>query len=121
MGGGVYDRHAGGGIFCRTITGAKHVDRKPPVLIIALCNLLFAGVPLSYCLATASWMLLPVCVLLGIYNSGCDLAYFNGVLHYAPRDRVPQYQAVHLFLMGLRGIIAPLLGSRIGGMQAAEA
>jgi len=88
----------------------KHVDRKPPVLIIALCNLLFAGVPLSYCVATASWMLVPGCILLGIYNSGCDLAYFNGVLHYAPRDRVPQYQAVHLFLMGLRGIIAPLLG-----------
>lgn len=92
---------------------AKHVDRKPPVYIIALCNLLFAGVPLSYCLATASWMLIPSCVLLGVYNSGCDLAYFNGVLHYAHRDRVQQYQAVHLFLMGLRGMIAPLLGPKL--------
>lgn len=91
----------------------KQVDRKPPVYIVALCNLIFAGVPLSYAVASASWMLVPSCVLLGVYNSGCDLAYFNGVLHYAHRDRVPQYQAVHLFLMGLRGMAAPLLGAKL--------
>ncbi len=88
-----------------------HVDRKSPTRLLLLCNLIFASVPLIYCVATQAWMLLPAMVLTGFAFAGYDLAYFNGVLHYAPKDRITQYQAVFAFLMGIRGITAPFMGA----------
>ncbi|MCX6345587.1 MAG: MFS transporter [Armatimonadetes bacterium] len=88
-----------------------HVDRKSPTHLLLVCNLIFAGIPLIYCVATQAWMLLPAMALMGFVFAGYDLAYFNGVLHYAPKDRITQYQAVFAFLMGLRGITAPFMGA----------
>ncbi len=87
------------------------IDRKSPTLAVAIISLVFAFVPVVYCVATQAWMLIPVFILFGIINPGYELAYISGVLSYAPPDKVTSYQAVFLSLMGLRGIIFPFLGS----------
>lgn len=88
-----------------------YIDRKSPMSAVALCTLLGVTTPLIYCFATKAWMVIPVTVIGGIINSGADLAYFNGILHHAPKDRIAQYQSLFAGLMGVRGILAPLLGA----------
>lgn len=92
---------------------SSKVDGKSPSRLVAICNLMFVAVPLFYVFANQRWILIPAMVLTGIGNAGCDLAYFNGIMRYAPRERVAQYQALFSFLMGIRGIAAPYLGAKL--------
>lgn len=89
------------------------VDRKSPSYIVGVCNNLFAFIPLIYYVSSNKWMLLPAMVIAGICNAGSELAYFNGVLLYAPEGRVTQYQAIFTFLLGFRGLTATFLGAKL--------
>lgn len=88
-----------------------HVDRKKPALIVIVNSALFLLVPLNYIFATKAWMLIPCCVMSGAANAGLELAYFNGILHYGPSDKVPLYQAIFASLIGIRGTIIPFISS----------
>ena len=44
---------------------------------------------------------------------GVELSYFNSILHLADEGKESQYQALHSFLLGLRGTIAPFVGAGI--------
>lgn len=46
-------------------------------------------------------------LLFGIANAGADLAWSLWVTKVAPPERVTDYMAVHTFLTGVRGLIAP--------------
>ena len=46
-------------------------------------------------------------VFYGISNAGGDVAWSLWVTRFAPPDRVAEYMAVHTFLTGLRGVLAP--------------
>lgn len=48
-------------------------------------------------------------VLFGISNAGADLAWSLWVTKIAPAHRVTDYMAVHTFLTGCRGLVAPVL------------
>ncbi len=65
-------------------------------------------------------MLLPAKAWLGFINAGVDLVYFTGVIYFAPTDRVSQYHAVFTTLMGIRGVLAPLLGGLVLQYHLAE-
>ncbi|MGQ9580249.1 MAG: MFS transporter [Armatimonadota bacterium] len=90
-----------------------YTDRKHPQHVVAVQALMFSLIPIMYCFATRPWMLLPAMIIGGIVNAGLELSYFNGVLYFAPEDRVTSYQGVFFSLMGLRGIVAPFLGAAL--------
>ncbi len=90
-----------------------YTDRRRPQGVIAVQTLCFAAIPTIYCFATRPWMLLPATLVSGIISAGLELSYLTGVLHFAPEERVTSYQAVFLSLMGLRGIVAPLIGAAL--------
>jgi hypothetical protein len=46
-------------------------------------------------------------VIYGISNAGGDVAWTLWVTRFAPSERVAEYMAVHTFLTGVRGVIAP--------------
>ena len=46
-------------------------------------------------------------LLFGISNAGADLAWSLWVTKVAPPERVTDYMAVHTFLTGVRGLVAP--------------
>ena len=46
-------------------------------------------------------------LLFGIANAGADLAWSLWVTKVAPPERVTDYMAVHTFLTGVRGLVAP--------------
>ncbi len=47
-------------------------------------------------------------ILYGISHAGGDVAWSLWVTRFAPADRVAEYMAVHTFLTGVRGVIAPV-------------
>jgi len=47
-------------------------------------------------------------VVFGISNAGGDVAWSLWVTKFAPPGRVADYMAVHTFLTGVRGVLAPL-------------
>lgn len=88
----------------------SYIDRRSSHRAVALSALMLGLIPLAYAGATEAWMLLPVMVLGGFVGSAIELAYANGILEYAPPERITHYQAVFASLMGVRGLIAPFLG-----------
>ena len=75
--------------------------------------LLISLVPFVYFFARSVWMLIPAAVITGITMGGVELSYFNSILYFAKEGRESHYQALHAFLLGIRGTIAPFIGAAI--------
>ena len=54
-------------------------------------------------------------VVFGISNAGGDVAWSLWVTKFAPPDRVADYMAVHTFLTGVRGVLAPAVAFYAAG------
>ena len=89
----------------------KYVDIQSPLKATMINVLLICLVPLIYFLAKNVWMLIPAAVVSGVVTSGLELSYFNGILFFAKDGRESHYQALHSFLLGIRGTIAPFCGA----------
>ncbi|NLC58437.1 MAG: MFS transporter [Armatimonadetes bacterium] len=91
----------------------RYVDLLSPLRAVALNVLLNACIPLLYFFSSEAWHLIPAFVLTGITNAGIDLAYFNSILAFANEQTVARYQALHSFLLGIRGTVAPFAGAAL--------
>ena len=91
----------------------RYVDMQSPLKAVVVNILLVSFVPFTYFLARSVWMLLPAAVLTGITMGGVELSYLNCVLRFAKEGRESHYQALHSFLLGIRGTIAPFCGVAI--------
>ncbi len=88
----------------------RYVDRHSPLKAVVMNILLNALIPIFYLTAMSPWMLVPAFFLSGITQAGIDLSYFNSVLSFANEENASRYQALHSFLQGIRGVIAPVMG-----------
>jgi len=93
----------------------KYVDMQSPLKAVVVNVLLVSLVPLGYFLATNVWMLIPTAVLSGLTMGGVELSYFNSILYFSREGRESHYQALHSFLLGIRGTIAPFIGAALVG------
>lgn len=57
-------------------------------------------------------------IFYGIAQSGGDVTWNLWVTKLAPQDRVSEYMAVHLFMTGIRFLIAPLIGFHLAGIMS---
>lgn len=91
----------------------RYVDSRSPIKAAIISAFFCMLIPLNYAIAHNVWAILPTAVFGGLTNAGTDLAYFNSILRFAKEGRESQYQALHTFLVGVRGAIAPFLGAGI--------
>jgi MFS family permease len=91
----------------------KYVDMRSPLRAVVINVLLISLVPFVYFMARSVWMLIPAAVITGITMGGVELSYFNSILYFAKEGRESHYQALHAFLLGIRGTIAPFIGAAI--------
>jgi MFS family permease len=63
---------------------------------------------LSFFTGTGTWGLIIGAVLFGISNAGADVVWNLWVTKIATPDKTAEYMAVHSFLTGVRGVIAPV-------------
>jgi len=84
-------------------------DRLPFYRVRMLVNLFFLAGILVYYLGGSFTTLCIGIGLHGIARSGGNILWTLWTTRFAPADRVMEYQSVHSFLTGLRGVFAPLL------------
>jgi MFS family permease len=88
----------------------RFMDRRGAPRTVLYGILLVMLVPLVYLVHPSVPVLSIAALLMGLSQSCIELSYMQSTLTYAERGREAQYQAVHSLLLGLRGILAPLLG-----------
>lgn len=95
----------------------RYVDKRSPLKGSAIGVLLVTLTPLTYAFLAhfpfaRHWaVLLPAAAISGVSGAALELSYFNSILGFSGPDRVSHYQALFSSLLGIRGAIAPLIGT----------
>lgn len=83
-------------------------DRMNFFTLRAILNLGFALGILAFFTSSDVTGLIIGAIVFGISNAGGDVAWSLWVTKFAPPEHVADYMAIHTFLTGVRGMIAPL-------------
>jgi hypothetical protein len=92
---------------CFTRAWGRLFDRMNFLTLRALLNTGFMLGILSFFTGGGMTGLVVGALLFGVSNAGADVAWTLWVTKFAPPGRVTEYMAVHTFLTGLRGVVAP--------------
>ena len=84
-------------------------DRMPFYRVRATVNLFFLAGILVYYLGGSMAGLCIGIALHGIARAGGNIIWSLWTTRFAPADKVLEYQSVHSFLTGVRGVLAPLI------------
>ncbi|HUW41050.1 MAG TPA: MFS transporter [Rectinemataceae bacterium] len=90
---------------------AKLADRISPFVALMATALLSSARYLNTALALAPLQLIPGAFLNGIANAGWDLIPMFSLMLFARRERLSLYFGFHSTLIGLRGMIGPVVGT----------
>lgn len=88
----------------------KLFDRMNFFALRAWINLGFMIGVASFFLSDSKMGLVIGSILYGVSNAGGEIAWNLWVTKFAPPNRVASYMSVHVFLTGIRGVIAPIVG-----------
>ncbi len=94
----------------------RSMDRYHPVRVCLVAYALMALQPLTLALAGLMPAVSPVVfayAAFGLYSmgmAGVNLTWNVGSIAFAPRGRGGHYQGVHVAMVGLRGLVGPLVG-----------
>jgi hypothetical protein len=91
------------------------LDRKGALPIMLLANVAQAIMPLLY-ISGNLFLIAVAFASAGLANAGGDLGWPNVIMLFATPERLPDYTALHMLLVGMRGIIGPLLGATLLGL-----
>lgn len=83
-------------------------DRMNFFSLRIILNLCFASSILAFFSSNSPVGLAVGALIFGAANAGSDLAWSLWVTKFAPPEQVAGYMSVHVFLTGIRGVLAPL-------------
>lgn len=89
----------------------RSIDHRGGLWTVQINFLLTLVVPLAFFFAQDLWLLALAQIFLGITVAGTDLGWMNAIMQFARKEDIGVYTASHAFLVGLRGIVAPFLGT----------
>jgi MFS family permease len=87
----------------------RFMDKRGAPMTVMCSIVLIAIIPIIYLFTRRVEALFVASVLSGLGFAGIELSYLASILLYAERERTAQYQSLHSLLLGIRGVIAPLL------------
>ena len=87
----------------------RFMDRRGAPRTVLYGILMMMSITPVYLLHPGIGLLFVAAVFSGLANSCIELSYMQSTLTYAAPGRAAQYQAVHSLLLGVRGVIAPLV------------
>jgi MFS family permease len=64
----------------------------------------------GYSLVHSLYGLIPIAIISGVSGSAGDVGILNALVQFGRKEEVARYASLHYALLGIRGIIAPLLG-----------
>ena len=87
----------------------RFIDRHGPAKTVFRGILLIASISVIYFFARSVSLLYVASFLAGFGMAGIELSYTASILNYAEVGKAARYQALHSLLLGIRGILAPLV------------
>jgi MFS family permease len=95
------------------IVWGRSIDRRGGLWTIQMNFVLTLVVPLAFFFAHDLWLLALAQIFLGITVAGTDLGWMNAIMQFARKEDIGHYTALHAFLIGVRGMIAPFIGTAL--------
>lgn len=89
----------------------RSIDRRGGLWTVKINLFFMTFISLAFYLAQDMWLAGVAYIIIAIINAGTDLGWMNAVMQFARKEQVSYYTALHAFLVGVRGIVAPLLGT----------
>ncbi|MFN8443342.1 MAG: MFS transporter [Caldilineaceae bacterium] len=86
------------------------LDRFGGVYVLELVCLASMFIPASYIFASTPWLLIPAFIARGIVAAGFDLGRINAGIQLAHNGQFIEYAAIQSTVVGIRGLLAPMLG-----------
>ncbi|MBI5034759.1 MAG: MFS transporter [Chloroflexi bacterium] len=93
------------------VVWGRSVDRRGGLWTVKVNLFLTTFMSLAFCLAYDMWLAGVAYIIIGITVAGSDLGWMNAIMQFARPEEISHYTALHAFLVGVRGIVAPLLGT----------
>ncbi|HMO55908.1 MAG TPA: MFS transporter [Roseiflexaceae bacterium] len=96
------------------------LDQRGPLWVLQVSVVCAIIVPFTYIWADSAWMLVPAFIAQGLLQGGFELGVTNTTIALAERGRVIEYAALQTATIGLRGMLAPFVGTLLLGMGVSE-
>ena len=95
--------------FLSYLLWGRTIDRRGGLFVVRAISAISIVTPLTYMTAQSMWMLLPSAIARGLAMAGFELGRINAGIQLADPDRVTEYAAIQSTVVGLRGLVAPVL------------
>ena len=87
----------------------RTIDRRGGLFVVRAISAIAMVTPLSYMTAQSLWMLIPSAIAGGLGMAGFEMGRISAGIQLADPDRVTEYAAIQSTVVGLRGLVAPLI------------
>ena len=87
----------------------RTIDKRGGLFVVRAICAISMVTPLTYMAADNVWMLLPSAIARGLGMAGFELGRISAGIQLADPDRVTEYAAIQSTVVGLRGLVAPVL------------
>ena len=95
------------------VVWGRAVDRRGGLWTVQINFVLTIFVSLAFFLAQDMWLLAVAYIFTGITLAGVDLGWMNAIMQFARKEEISHYTALHAFLVGVRGTVAPFAGTAL--------
>ncbi len=87
----------------------RTIDKRGGLFVVRAISAISIVTPLTYMSAQSLWMLMPSAIARGLGMAGFELGRISAGIQLADPDRVTEYAAIQSTVVGLRGLVAPLV------------
>ena len=87
----------------------RTIDKRGGLFVVRAISAISIVTPLTYMSAQSLWMLLPSAIARGLGMAGFELGRISAGIQLADPERVTEYAAIQSTVVGLRGLVAPLV------------
>ena len=87
----------------------RTIDKRGGLYVVRAISAISMVTPITYMFAQNLWMLLPSAIARGLGMAGFELGRISAGIQLADPDRVTEYAAIQSTVVGLRGMVAPVV------------
>ncbi len=95
--------------FFSYLVWGRTIDKRGGLFVVRAIAALSIVTPLTYMSAQSLWMLMPSAIARGLGMAGFELGRISAGIQLADPERVTEYAAIQSTVVGLRGLVAPLV------------
>ncbi len=95
--------------FLSYLLWGRTIDKRGGLFVVRAISAISIVTPLTYMSAQSLWMLMPSAVARGLGMAGFELGRISAGIQLADPERVTEYAAIQSTVVGLRGMVAPVI------------